>query len=146
MIPATHQLKGLREPFGLICAPQDKEVLRKSKEATIQLLVHQLFLNLREARQNKSAEALHKALTIVSQLSSMGWVAIILEKGKIAGAGDPRFSGKDIQLDPLTVKPSEESQFARYERIRRMIERLPSAEREKLLLELQAKWKTKQNA
>lgn len=118
---------------GLLCAP------RLARDpAQVRRLVHELWTELRTVRQTKSPEALYKSMQLLRQLNESGFAVVIINQGRVVGAEDDRFRGKELaSLDEVAksavVTPRPETQTEKFFRLRAALLQLPEAEREALL-------------
>ena len=120
----------------LLPAPRCAGLLTDGREAQVRRLVHSLYLNLELVRKEKSPSALWTATRILRELNTLGFAAVVLQKGKIVGAEDPRFRGRELTLPKEPLTPSDP-----FLRLKAQIEALPLERQQTLLAELRLKWR-----
>lgn len=72
-------------------------LLTEGRELRLARLIDSLWKELRSVRQDKSPLALYKSLQLVREIHQLGFATLVLAKGLVVGASDPRFP-KEISL------------------------------------------------
>lgn len=124
----SHQLTAGRPLAGLLAEPRELRVKR---------LVDTLWLELRKVRRDKTPEALRAALQLSRELLSLGYLPIIIQKGRITGAHDTRMDGRPIHVFDEEDNPKEKvDTFLQYQELKRQLEMLDPVTKARLIREL----------
>ena len=125
------------------CAPAPKGLLTEGREGELRRVVHELWIDLGQVRKSHDPHSMLRVLKHIRELNKMGYIPLVIAKGRCTGAAEARFVGKPIGEPEAPPPKTVTEEWLRFQEIKRQIGELPEATQHQLLRELRMARKKK---